>query len=228
MDRMRRCYTKTGQCHIIGNNRPVRLLVSLLLLLGWAGPRLQGADARTIVFFGDSLTAGYGLDNPAAESFPALVEGKIASAGLPWRVVNAGVSGETSAGGERRIDWVLQQPVDILVLELGANDGLRGIAPEVTRTNLTSIIDRVRDRRPSVRVVLAGMQMPPSLGEDYTRAYAAIFPEVARAEHVVLIPFLLEGVGGRPELNQADGMHPTAAGDAIVAETVWRTLRPLL
>jgi acyl-CoA thioesterase-1 len=205
----------------------VRLLVSLLLL-GWAGARLEAAETRTIVFFGDSLTAGYGLDDPAAQSFPALIAEKISAAGLPWRVVNAGVSGDTSAGGERRIDWVLRQPIDILVLELGGNDGLRGTAPAVTRANLTSIIDRIRARQPSTRVVLAGMQMPPSLGEDYTKAYAAVFPAVAEAEHVTLIPFLLEGVGGRPELNQGDGMHPTAAGDAIVAETVWRVLRPLL
>jgi len=205
----------------------VRLLFSLVLL-GWAGARLCAAEARTIVFFGDSLTAGYGLENPAAEAYPALIAGKIAAAGLPWRVVNAGVSGDTSAGGERRIDWVLRQPVDILVLALGANDGLRGIDPAVTRANLDAIIDRVHTRQPSARVVLAGMQMPPSLGQDYAKSYAAIFPAVAREEHVPLIPFLLEGVGGRPELNQADGMHPTAAGDAIVAETVWRVLRPLL
>jgi acyl-CoA thioesterase I len=205
----------------------VRLLVSLLLL-GWAGTRLEAAEARTIVFFGDSLTAGYGLDDPAAQSFPALIAEKISAAGLPWRVVNAGVSGETSAGGERRIGWVLRQPIDILVLELGANDGLRGTDPAVTRANLTAIIGRIRARQPAARVVLAGMQMPPSLGEDYIKAYAAVFPAVAQAEHVTLIPFLLDGVGGRPELNQGDGMHPTAAGDAIVAETVWRVLRPLL
>ena len=223
MDRMQRCTTKTGQGRIIGNNRPVRFLLSLVLL-AWAGSGLEAAAPRTIVFFGDSLTAGYGLENPAAESYPSLVAGKIAAAGLPWRVVNAGVSGDTSAGGKRRIDWVLRQPVDILVLELGANDGLRGLDPAVTRANLTAIIDRVRDRQPSARVVLAGMQMPPSLGEDYTKAYAAVFPTVAQAEHVALIPFLLDGVGGRPELNQADGLHPTAAGDVIVAETVWRVL----
>jgi acyl-CoA thioesterase-1 len=227
MERIALCYAKTGQCHIIGNDRRVRLLVALLFL-AWAGPGIRAAEARTIVFFGDSLTAGYGLDNPEAESFPALIGAKIATAGLPWRVVNAGVSGDTSAGGERRINWVLQQPVDILVLELGANDGLRGLAPALTRANLTAIIGRVRARRPSAQVVLAGMRMPPSLGEDYTKAYAAVFPEVAQDEHVLLIPFLLDGVGGRPELNQADGLHPTAAGDAIVAENVWRVLRPLL
>jgi acyl-CoA thioesterase I len=205
----------------------VRLFLSLVLL-GLAGARLPAAPARTLVFFGDSLTAGLGLANPAAESFPALIAGRIAAAGLSWQVVNAGVSGETSAGGERRIDWVLQQPVDLLVLELGANDGLRGIDPAVTRANLRAIIGRVRAHRPSARIVLAGMQLPPNLGEDYGKAFAAVFPAVAGEEHVDLIPFLLAGVGGRSDLNQADGMHPTAAGDEIVAENVWRVLRPLL
>src|SRR5580658_8683338 len=129
---MRRCTTKTGQGRIIGNNRPVRFLLSLVLL-AWAGPGLRAAEVRTIVFFGDSLTAGYGLDDPGAQSYPALIAAKITAAGLPWRVVNAGLSGDTSAGGERRIDWVLRQPVDLLVLALGANDGLRGIDPAVTR-----------------------------------------------------------------------------------------------
>lgn len=205
----------------------MRLFLSLVLL-GLAGARLPAAPARTLVFFGDSLTAGLGLANPAAESFPALIAGRIAAAGLSWQVVNAGVSGETSAGGERRIDWVLQQPVDLLVLELGANDGLRGIDPAVTRANLRAIIGRVRAHRPSARIVLAGMQLPPNLGEDYGKAFAAVFPAVAGEEHVDLIPFLLAGVGGRSDLNQADGMHPTAAGDEIVAENVWRVLRPLL
>jgi acyl-CoA thioesterase-1 len=197
-------------------------------LLGLLGCRLAAADPRTIVFFGDSLTAGYGLENPAAEGYPALVGKKIAAEGLPWRVVNAGVSGDTSAGGERRVDWVLRQPVDIFVLALGANDGLRGFDPAVTRANLEAIVDRVRARYPAAKIILAGMRMPPTLGEDYTRAYAATFPRVADDEHIALIPFLLAGVGGSPGLNQADGLHPTAAGDVIVADTVWRALRPLL
>jgi acyl-CoA thioesterase-1 len=207
----------------------MRVRFALLpVLLGLIACRLFAADPRTIVFFGDSLTAGLGLENPSAEAYPALIGEKIAAEGLAWRVVNAGVSGDTSAGGERRIDWVLRQPVDIFVLELGANDGLRGFDPAVTRANLEAIVERVRARYPEAKIVLAGMQMPPNLGEDYTRAYAAIFPRVAREEHIALIPFLLADVGGDPALNQADGLHPTAAGHAVVAETVWRVLRPLL
>jgi acyl-CoA thioesterase-1 len=206
----------------------VRSKYILCLLLALVARRLAAADPRTIVFFGDSLTAGYGLEDPADESYPAQIGKRIAAAGLPWRVVNAGLSGDTTAGGERRLDWVLRQPVDIFVLELGANDGLRGLEPAATRTNLEAIAERVRARYPAATIVLAGMKMPPTLGEDYTRSFAAIFPRVAQEEHLLLIPFLLEGVGGRPELNQADGLHPTAAGASLVADTVWRVLRPLL
>jgi acyl-CoA thioesterase-1 len=206
----------------------MRLTAFTFLLLGSLASRLPGADVRTIVFFGDSLTAGYGLESPAAEAYPALIGQKLAAAGLPWRVVNAGLSGDTSAGGERRLDWVLRQPVDIFVLALGANDGLRGFDPAVTRANLEAIVERVRSRYPAAKIVLAGMRMPPNLGEDYTRAYAATFPRVAAEEHVALIPFLLAGVGGNPALTQPDGLHPTAAGDAIMADTVWQTLQPLL
>jgi acyl-CoA thioesterase-1 len=200
------------------------------LTLAWAALAAAQAppEPHAIVFFGDSLTAGYGLDDPGAEAFPALIQRKIDDAGLPWRVINAGLSGETSAGGLRRVDWVLRQPVDIFVLELGANDGLRGVDPAITRANLEGIIDRVRARLPAARIVLAGMRMPPNLGQDYTRAFAEIFPAVAEKEQVALIPFLLAGVGGRPELNQGDWIHPTAAGDIIVADTIWRVLRPLL
>jgi acyl-CoA thioesterase-1 len=200
----------------------------VLALLGLIAPRLQATGVQTLVFFGDSLTAGYGLDDPGSEAYPALIGQKIAQAGLPWRVVNAGLSGDTSAGGVRRIDWVLQQPIGLIVVALGGNDGLRGTDPAVTQANLLAIIARVRAKQPDARIVLAGMQMPPSLGEAYTRAFAAVFPAVAATAHVPLIPFLLADVGGHPELNQGDGIHPTAAGDAIMAETVWRTLRPLL
>jgi acyl-CoA thioesterase-1 len=206
----------------------MRFTAFIFLLLACLARRLPAADVHTIVFFGDSLTAGYGLENPAAEAYPALVGKKLAAEGLPWRVVNAGLSGDTSAGGERRLDWVLRQPVDIFVLALGANDGLRGFNPAVTRANLEAIVERVRARYPAAKIVLAGMRMPPNLGEDYTRAYAATFPRVAAEEHLALIPFLLAGVGGNPALTQADGLHPTAAGDAVMADTVWQTLRPLL
>ena len=180
------------------------------------------------MFFGDSLTAGYGLDDPAAEAYPALIGQKIAAARLPWRIVNAGLSGETTAGGLRRIDWVLRRPADIFVLALGGNDGLRGVPTEETSANLKAIIARVRARQPAARIVIAGMQMPANMGADYARAFAAVFPAVAHGTDAILIPFLLDGVGGRPELNQADGIHPTAAGHVIVAGTVWGVLRPLL
>ncbi len=183
---------------------------------------------RTIVFFGDSLTFGYGLDDPGAEAYPALIQKKIAEAHLNYRVVNAGLSGETTAGGLRRVDWVLRQPIDVFVLALGGNDGLRGLAPAVTAENLKAIVGHVRAKYPAAKIVLAGMQMPPSMGPDYARDFGAIFPALAREEHLTLIPFLLEGVGGREDLNQADRIHPTAAGHEVVAENVWKVLRPLL
>jgi acyl-CoA thioesterase-1 len=189
---------------------------------------LSAAEPRTIVFFGDSLTAGYGLDDPAREAYPALVQEKIDAAHLPWRVVNAGLSGETTSGGLRRVDWILRQPIDIFVLALGANDGLRGIEPAVSAANLQAIIDRVRAKHPAIPIVVAGMQMPPNMGEDYAREFAAMYPAIAAKNHVVLIPFLLAGVGGHAELNQPDGIHPTAAGAAVVAENVWVALHPLL
>jgi acyl-CoA thioesterase-1 len=183
---------------------------------------------QTMIFFGDSLTAGYGLADPAAESFPALIQEKITAARLEWRVVNAGLSGETSSGGLRRIDWTLRTPPDLLVLALGANDGLRGIAPALTRANLEQIISRVRTKNPQVKIVLAGMQMPPEMGPDYTREFNEMFPALAKLTHATLIPFLLEGVGGSPELNQGDRIHPNAAGHTLIAETIWKILRPLL
>lgn len=194
-----------------------------------ADPPAAGQVApRTIVFFGDSLTAGHGLEDPANEAFPALIRKKIEAAHLAWRVVNAGLSGETTSGGVRRVEWILRQPVDVFVLELGGNDGLRGIEPAVSRTNLQTIVDRVRARYPAAKIVLAGMQLPPTLGPDYTRDFAVIYAALAEKNHLTLVPFLLDGVGDRPEFNQGDNIHPTAEGHAIVAETVWKILRPLL
>ena len=192
-----------------------------------AGP-LRAANPRTLVFFGDSLTAGYGLAEPAEQAFPALIQKKIDAAHLPWRVVSAGLSGETTSGGLRRIDWVLRQPIDAIVLELGGNDGLRGIEPAVSRSNLQGIIDRIRAKNPATTIVLAGMIMPPSLGADYVHDFAAMYPALAEQNHLALVPFLLEGVGGDSDLNQRDGIHPTAAGHAMVAENVWKVLKPLL
>lgn len=183
----------------------------------------QADNAATILFFGDSLTAGYGLE--PEQAFPALIQERLDSLGIPMRVVNAGLSGETTSGGANRLDWVLRQPVSVFVLELGANDGLRGIPLSETRKNLSSIIERVRERYPEARIVLAGMQLPPNMGPEYTGEFRQIFPELATQYEVALIPFLLQGVGGIPELNQDDGIHPTAAGHRILADNVWEVLK---
>lgn len=181
---------------------------------------------KTIVFFGNSLTAGYGLE--PSEAFPAIIQQHIDSLGLPYRVVNAGISGETSAGGKGRIDWLLKQPVDIFVLELGANDGLRGINPNETYQNLAAIIDKVREKNPEAEIVLAGMQMPPSMGQRFTTEFREVFTRLAKEKDATLIPFLLEGVAGEKALNQGDGVHPTVEGQKILAKNVWAVLEPLL
>jgi acyl-CoA thioesterase-1 len=185
------------------------------------------ADTRkTIIFFGNSLTAGYGLD--PNQSFPTLIGRRLDSLHLPYKVVNAGVSGETSAGGASRISWTLRQPADIFLLELGANDGLRGIPVTSTRDNLQSIIDTVRHRYPSCKIILAGMRVPPNMGSTYSSAFHDIFTQLAQTNHISLIPFILDGVGGDPSLNQADGIHPNFTGEKIVTETVWKALQPYL
>ncbi len=202
-----------------------------------AAPRDAGGDAGAaapppvderpvVLFFGTSLTAGLGLDPD--DAYPALIQQRIDSAGWPFRVVNAGVSGETSAGGLRRIDWLLDQPLAVLVLELGANDALRGQDLTAARRNLQGIIDKTRARHPGVPVVIAGMEAPPNLGPVYTRGFPDLFVGLARDNDAVLIPFLLAGVGGVPDLNQADGIHPNAAGARVVARNVWRVLEPVL
>ena len=181
---------------------------------------------KTILFFGNSITAGYGLD--LSEAFPARIQEKIDSMDLPYRVVNAGVSGETSAGGKSRIDWILKQPVDIFVLELGGNDGLRGIPIDETKKNLQHIIDRVKMKNPNVQIVITGMQIPPNMGKKYTDAFRNMYPELAKKNNIALVPFILEGVGGIAELNLADGIHPTAQGHRILAENVWAVLRDII
>lgn len=199
-----------------------------------AEPSLGGSVARlapdssvpAVLFLGTSLTAGFGVG--AEEAYPALIQEKIDSLGWPFRVVNAGVSGETTAGGLARIDWLLRQPVAVLVLELGANDALRGQNLDSTRHRLQRIIDRAKAAHPEADVVIAGMQAPPNLGAAYARRFREIFPELARANGAALIPFLLEGVAGIPDLNQPDGIHPTAQGQRILAENVWRVLEPIL
>ncbi|MBL9186800.1 MAG: arylesterase [Opitutaceae bacterium] len=209
---------------------PVRLSPRLWFacFVGLIGQLFAAEPPRTIVFFGDSLTAGYGLEDPSSQGYPAIIQRKIDAAGLAWRAVNAGLSGETSAGGLRRIDWILRQPIDVFVLALGGNDGLRGVDPAVTRGNLEKILERVRAKYPRAQLVVAGMQMPAGMGPEFAQAFAEVFPTVAAKHDAALIPFLLEGVGGSAALNQPDRIHPTAAGQRILAENVWAVLRKML
>src|SRR5437868_3146780 len=199
-----------------------------LFLSGGGLPNARAAQtpAKSLVFLGDSLTAGFGVE--PSEAFPALIAEKIRAAGLPFEVQNAGLSGDTSAGGLRRIDWLLQRPIDVLVIELGANDGLRGLDLKSMKANIQMIIDKAKAKNPDVRIVLAGMQVPPNLGSEYAAGFQRVFAELARENNATLIPFLLEGVGGRRELNQQDLIHPSPAGHRIIADLVWRTLEPIL
>jgi acyl-CoA thioesterase-1 len=187
---------------------------------------LTAEDSQRVVVLGDSLTAGYGLDPDLA--FPALLQAMVDESGLNFEIVNAGVSGDTSAGGVRRINWLLKQKIDVLILELGANDGLRGVSLESTRTNLQKIIDETKTKNPEVDIIIAGMMVPPNLGPDYTERFKQIFPSLAENNNCFLIPFLLDGVAGQPELNLPDGIHPTAEGHQIIAENVWKILEPVL
>jgi acyl-CoA thioesterase-1 len=184
------------------------------------------AGQKTIVFLGDSISAGLGVR--PEETFPALIEGKIRAAGLPFETINAGVSGDTSAGGLRRIDWLLQRKIDALVIELGANDGFRGVPLASLKANLEAIIEKAKARNPQIKIVIAGMQVPPNLGAEYAADFQKVFAEVAKDKEAALIPFLLAGVGGRRDLNQPDLIHPTAAGHKFIAETVWQTIEPIL
>lgn len=189
-------------------------------------PSTTANSTRVILCFGDSLTAGLGLD--MEDAFPAVVQRKIDSLGYDYKVINAGLSGETTASGKNRLNWVLNQKTDIFILELGANDGLRGINLTETRQNLQAIIDKVRAKNPETIVILAGMQIPPNMGPEYTAEFRKIFPELAEMNSAYLIPFLLKDVGGVSELNQEDGIHPTREGHLIVAQNVWEVLAPIL
>lgn len=184
------------------------------------------ADKKVILFFGTSLTAGMGLD--PNDAFPAVIQEKIDSLSLPYEVVNAGLSGETTAGGKNRINWVLNQKVDVFVLELGANDGLRGVPLTETKSNLQAIIAIVKEKNPDTKIVLVGMEIPPNMGEAYTSEFRNIFPDLAKKNKLELVPFLLQNVGGVKELNQPDGIHPTAEGQKILANNVWKVLKPVL
>lgn len=179
-----------------------------------------------ILFFGTSLTAGLGVD--LEEAYPAIIQQKIDSLQLPYEVINAGLSGETTASGKSRLNWVLNQEVAIFVLELGANDGLRGVNLTETKKNLQEIIDQVKSKNNETIIILAGMEMPPNLGPEYTTEFRNLFPKLADENELILLPFLLENVGGIPKLNQQDGIHPTAEGQKIMAQTVWKILKPLI
>ena len=201
-------------------------LVGLALAAPAAAPAEADDSTQTILVLGDSLAAGSGVGKESA--FPRFLQDRIDEAQLPYRVINAGVSGDTTAGGLRRINWLLREKVDVLLIELGGNDGLRGIQPATTKANLTEMVRRARTKYPEVTVVIAGMQMPPNMGEKYTEEFRAVFPAVAKETGAVLIPFLLEGIGADPAFNQEDLIHPTREGHQIVAETVWQVLGPVL
>ena len=215
----------------------MRLSVAGLALLLACGreksPSVQGTSVHsdttarhTVLIVGTSLTAGLGLDPD--EAWPALIQAKIDSAGLPYHVVNAGLSGETSAGALRRIDWLLRGPVDVFVLETGANDGLRGLDTDSLKANIDAILAKVHAERPAARLALIQMEAPPNLGPAYTREFHDVYPEAAKDEGATLLPFLLDGVAGHPGLNQADGMHPNVAGSRVAAGTEWKALLPIL
>jgi acyl-CoA thioesterase I len=217
-----RMFTKAKQ------HRRLRSVVGLLVLclISLAGSGLTAPQPKIILFLGDSITAGYGLD--PSQAYPALIQEKIDAKRWQFKVVNAGQSGDTSAGGLSRMDWLLRSPVDVLVLELGGNDGLRGLPVETTKKNLQAIIDRTRVKYPAAKIVLAGMIVPPNMGRDYGQKFEAIFRDIAKKNQAALIPFVLEGVGGVRDLNLSDGIHPSARGQEIVAANVWKVLEPVL
>jgi len=203
-----------------------KTLIITFFFLGLLVELKAQEEEKLIVFFGNSLTAGLGLEQEQA--FPAIIQEKIDEVGMDYRVVNAGLSGETSAGGLNRVDWVIKQEVDVFVLELGANDGLRGLPLESTRQNLQGIIDKVKSKYPEAKIVLAGMMVPPNMGADYGSEFVRIYPELSKENDAKLIPFLLEDVAGNPDLNLPDGIHPNVEGQKIVAENVWEVLEAVL
>lgn len=203
------------------------LIETIAMLVALTGIRLGAVESRpAVVFFGDSLTAGFGVDPDNA--YPSLLAERVRLAGLDVDVVNAGVSGDTTAAGARRVAWVLRRSVAVFVLALGGNDGLRGVPPAETERNLQSIVDTVRRVQPTARIILAGMQAPPNMGPEFTQEFREIFPRVAERNGLVLMPFLLEGVGGVPEFNQADGIHPNPEGHRHIAEILWPVLEPVI
>ena len=207
---------------------PIRSICAASAAPAAGSSAAQAPTGKTMLFFGDSLTAGYGLEDPASEAYPALIGAKLKEIAPHWKIVNAGLSGETTSAGLRRIDWVLRQPVELVVLALGGNDGLRGIGAALTKSNLESIIVKVRQKNPKTVIILAGMKMPVSMGA-YAAEFEAVFASLSAADKtLVSLPFLLEGVGGVAAMNQADAIHPNAEGQRKVAEHVWKTLEPLV
>jgi acyl-CoA thioesterase-1 len=207
----------------VGVRRPLALAVVLSFLVALSAAAAT-PPARVVVALGDSLTAGLGV--APDEAYPALLQARLRGEGFAYRVVNAGVSGDTSAGGLRRVDWVLRAHPELVIVALGANDGLRGLPVDALRANLEAIVGRLRAA--GARVLLVGMRVPPNYGDEYARAFAAVYPAVARKTGVPLVPFLLDGVAGDPRLNQSDGIHPTAEGHRVIAERLWPSVRPLL
>jgi acyl-CoA thioesterase-1 len=206
--------------------RSVLRLVTAIVLVGAFNATGYSEDRKVIVFFGDSLTEGFGVD--PEQAYPAIVQQKVDEAGLPIQIVNAGLSGETTAAGLRRVSWILKREVDVFVLALGGNDGLRGIPVEETEKNLNATIERVRGERPEAQIVLFGIDTPPNMGESFRTAFRELFSRVATKQDVPLLPFFIEGVGGVPEMNLPDGIHPNEEGHKLVAENVWSFLLPLI
>ncbi len=202
------------------------MVVKKLIIISFLALFQTSPASKVILFYGDSLTAGYGLSTD--DAFPAVIEKTLNKKGKATKVVNAGLSGETSAGGLNRLDWVLKQPIDLFVLELGANDGLRGLPLDQTQKNLQAIIDKVKTKYPKTKIVIAGMLVPPNMGPDYTASFRKIFPDLAKKNNAALIPFLLQNVAGDEKLNLADGIHPNVDGHKIVAENVLKVIEPLL
>jgi len=227
----RRCMMKYDYFRMFGTAKQLTRATKLALRCFCLGMVLSLATAAApvdgvILFLGDSITAGNGLD--LSQAYPAIIQEKIDAQGWRFRAVNAGQSGDTSAGGLSRLNWLLKNRVAVLVLELGGNDGLRGLPVETTRKNLQLIIDRTRKQYPAAKIIIAGMKVPPNMGRAYADQFEAIFADLAAHTKAPLIPFILEGVGGEPELNFADGIHPNAKGQEIVAANVWKVLEPVL
>ncbi len=203
-----------------------QLQIPTLILIGVVASISAANTPPTILFLGDSLTAGYGLDPSLA--YPSLIQERIDAAGLNYRILNGGLSGETTAGGLRRIQWMLRRPVSVIVIALGANDGLRGLNPKNSQQNLQSIIDTTRKKSPQTNFLIAGMRVPPNMGSEYSAAFERIFSDLAEKNSIPMIPFLLEDVAAHSELNLADGIHPNEEGHRIIAKTVWKYLLPIL